>query len=499
MKRFVLLSFILFIVNIALAQFSTMFNDTLRPFGDGAYTFDGICKDDSFYYVLGGVNNYQPKWGLMLLKLDKNGVIINRKKYGDTLIYYASYPYNSIEIMNNNLLFISQMTDSLQVVKGFVIAVDKHTLDTLWTRTYPHPDTSSILSNADKFSDLTAIKSTPDGNFILAGNYMSAGSLRSYLMKIDSLGNVLWTKTYNNYSGFYEIGISSDSSFYLPCTRNNTLKLINVDKSGLYKWEVGFNSNSNPSYPISISVVNNVYIVVSSSYWYDLTNSLRGITISKINIITKSISWEKNYILFNNFTGITLHQAMGVETLSNGSIIVSGTVSKTGADRNGVILKLNSNGDSLWTKTYHYGNPNYDDCQLNDLIVTDDGGFMGVGFLWSQMVGVNDAAWMFKTDANGVVGWESPKAQSRDKHFKLYPNPALDYTTLSYNCKFANMTYSIVDMQGKTLITASLKTIEDLSSNEILIDLSKLSIGSYQILIKTNNTLLWSEKLIITK
>jgi hypothetical protein len=83
--------------------------------------------------------------------------------------------------------------------------------------------------------------------------------------------------------------------------------------------------------------------------------------------------------------------------------------------------------------------------------------------------------------------------------FKIYPNPTKDYTTLSYNCKFANMSYSILDMVGKTLLTKSLITIEDKNANEILIDLSFLSGGSYQILIKSNNTTLWSEKLLISK
>ena len=91
------------------------------------------------------------------------------------------------------------------------------------------------------------------------------------------------------------------------------------------------------------------------------------------------------------------------------------------------------------------------------------------------------------------------KSSITNSEFKLYQNPAHDYITLSYNCRFANMTYSIIDIQGKTLITASLKTIEVMSSNEVLVDLSKLSMGSYQILIKSNNTTLWSEKLIITK
>ena len=64
-----------------IAQFSTMFNDTLRPFGDGAYSLDNVCQDDSFYYGLGCVNNFQSNWQLMLLKMDKNGAITDRKKY----------------------------------------------------------------------------------------------------------------------------------------------------------------------------------------------------------------------------------------------------------------------------------------------------------------------------------------------------------------------------------------------------------------------------------
>jgi len=85
------------------------------------------------------------------------------------------------------------------------------------------------------------------------------------------------------------------------------------------------------------------------------------------------------------------------------------------------------------------------------------------------------------------------------RDFKIYPNPTIDYTTLSYNCKFANMSYSILDMQGKTIVKKSLKTIEDKEANEVLINLGNLSNGSYQIIIKTGDSVLWSEKLIITE
>lgn len=90
----------------------------------------------------------------------------------------------------------------------------------------------------------------------------------------------------------------------------------------------------------------------------------------------------------------------------------------------------------------------------------------------------------------------SPKS-TVENEFKLYPNPALDYTTLSYPCKSANMSYSIIDIQGKTLITKPLQTVEAKNSNEVLINLSGLDKGTYQIIIKSIDLILWSEKLVI--
>ena len=90
-------------------------------------------------------------------------------------------------------------------------------------------------------------------------------------------------------------------------------------------------------------------------------------------------------------------------------------------------------------------------------------------------------------------------ANSSKDEFKLYPNPALDYTTLSYNCRFENMTYSIVDINGRVLSSHQLETIEAAETNEVLIDLQSLSSGNYQIIIKTNDLTLWTEKLIITE
>jgi len=88
---------------------------------------------------------------------------------------------------------------------------------------------------------------------------------------------------------------------------------------------------------------------------------------------------------------------------------------------------------------------------------------------------------------------------SRCNTFKLYPNPAHNYTTLQYNCRYANLSYSIYDTQGKALIYGKLKTMDDISLYEKLIDLSILSSGNYQIVIKSENRTIYTDKNIVTK
>ena len=53
-------------------------------------------------------------------------------------------------------------------------------------------------------------------------------------------------------------------------------------------------------------------------------------------------------------------------------------------------------------------------------------------------------------------------------NFKIFPNPANDYVTLSYNCELSNLTYTINDLQDRLIIKGELETIEGLNTNKIL-------------------------------
>ena len=482
---------------------NAQFNDTIKPFGYGSYDFSCLARDDSFYYFLGGVNNSEPVWSNMIVKFNNAFDVVNKKKYFDTIWRTADYPYNSIVVNKNQILICPQKTKTdLTAAFGKIICINKHSLDTLWSKTILHPDT--LVANqpsSGQFSDLTSIKSTPDGGYILTGNYNKncvSGDMRSFLLKIDSLGNVQWRRTYNEYYTFFDIEIAQDSGYLVPSGLNgtNAIQLVKFDKNGDYEWKTRVMYNALAGYPLSLSIQDSQYAITSSYYLYDTDNFYTGVNISKVDINTKTLLWEKDFILYRTVENITLHEAMGVEVLLDGSIIVSGTLRQYGSDNRAFILKLNTNGDSLWTKTYNFKNTTTARCQLNDLMVCEDGGFLGVGFDYNYSP---TTAWLFKTDANGVVGWEEHPPMAEHFEAKVYPNPAINFATLQYNCNYSNMSYEIIDISGKVHRNGAIEGQANSTVCEVLIPLNNLSPGQYQFIIKTGELTLWSEKMIITK
>ncbi len=482
----------------SLAQFSTTLNDTLKPFGDGSSNFDCICSDDSFYYALGGVNNSDPQWSNMIIKFDKNFNIINKRKYIDTLWKNASYPYNTIVVNNKQLVICPQVTNKNQFeVYGKIIAINKYNLDTIWTKIIAHPDTGYVnLPNAQVFSDLTSIKETPEGGYILTGNYnlqCSGADKRSFLLKIDSMGNVEWRKTYSSISYLFDIELTP-SGGYIVINKYGGTNVTILDSIGNILWKKSANNYIGMATSGALSYTDNNSYVVTTPYMYntDTSDPLMGINVFKINILNKQIVFDKKYILYHNIECIGLHQDIGIETTSDGSIIVNGTLEKYGVDKSGFILKLNSYGDSLWTKTYNFSTSNISQSQLNDLILTDDGGFLGVG-LYSAQVGSVWSAWLFKTDSNGTIGWETTVALNA-QDLKIYPNPTADYISIDLNdfSKYKQLNIHITNSELKELDIINIGNGESIKK----INLKNYPSGVYFIRLQNGTEILGIEKVV---
>ena len=128
--------------------------------------------------------------------------------------------------------------------------------------------------------------------------------------------------------------------------------------------------------------------------------------IAKLNN-NADIEWEKTY------GGSSIDEAQSIQQTTDGGYIVAGStfshdgdVTNNNGGNDAWILKLTTNGDIEWQKTYGGSADDY----LNSIKQTTDGGYIAVGGSNSNNgdipnnQGYTDA-WIIKIDTNGNIEW----------------------------------------------------------------------------------------------
>ena len=490
-------------------QTSSYFNKLIFP-QQGTNTINTIIKTDSFYYLSAiylDSTYYNYTQGFQMIKIDLLGNIVKNSIWKDSTdnISYGLFYNNSMVITDSNKIYVCGATlDSLGISNAILICVST-TLDTLWTRTYQHPDTVAAAQiGANIFNSFTAIRQSLDGGFIISGMYnpgcVANADRKAYLLKTDSLGEIDWIRKYNT-DGFYDIELAADSGYYFPAFLNHQAMVFKTDKYGNIQWQLVVNSNNVRGYPMDLELLDSNILYVSSKFVYDITYIKSGITLAKVDIQNQTKLWEKNYIVFNNFTCQSLHQSMGLDILPSGDLVITGTVEMLNPtnsqelNHKGMIMKVNADGDSLWARWHGHGLFK-DDCQIHDVVLTNDGGFLAVGWQWhnnGELFFQN--AWLLKMDSMGcdTAGCDIYDAISRiqirpEINMMLYPNPTSDYFRISADGveQLHGLWLSIIDMQGREVKRIKLQNYPSSTS----IDVSNLSSGIYGVSLYSDEVLL---------
>ncbi len=222
---------------------------------------------------------------------------------------------------------------------------------------------------------------TLDGGYIVTGYTYSygAGSADVYLIKTDSLGDILWTKTYGNlYRDFgHSIAQTSDGGYIIAGgtmsygAGSYDVYLIKTDSLGDTLWVRTYGgADGDCGYSVA-QTSDGGYIV--SGYTYSYGAGSCDVYLMKTDPLGDTL-WTRTYGGADEDCGISVAQT------SDGGYIVSGYTYSYGAGSGDVYLvKTDSLGDTLWTKT-HGGN--YPDYGLS-VIRTPDEGYIITGFTYS--------------------------------------------------------------------------------------------------------------------
>ena len=233
------------------------------------------------------------------------------------------------------------------------------------------------------------VQQTTDGGYIVCGRYNN-GAL---LFKTDSQGDSLWSQVFNvSGNGQAESVQQTADGGYIVCgwggsnSSYNDVWLIKTDLMGNQQWAKEFGgSDDERAYSVQ-QTFDGGYIITGSTQSFG--NGSNDLYLIKTDGNGDSL-WAKIY------GGITSEWGYSVQQTSDGGYIIGGTSSG-----DVWLIKTDSQGDSLWSETL--GGSEFD--QANSVQQTSDGGYIICGTTGNVIEGASDVL-LIKTDSQGDSLW----------------------------------------------------------------------------------------------
>ncbi len=260
-----------------------------------------------------------------------------------------------------------------------------------------------------------AVQQTKDGGYIIAGDTKSygAGHSDAWIIKTDTKGKELWSKTFGGKDDDYAYSIQQtpDDGYIIACVAYSYggAWLIKTDARGKELWNKKFEGGLNSD---SVKFTNDGgYIIAGKS-------NPPGGGLNAWLIKTDAIG--------NNLWNITFDETdfseiFSVQQTSDGGYIAAGHKAPKNSDFDAWLVKLDKHGNLQWDKTYDrikYGG-------AKSVQQTADGGYIFAGRVNLEGYEMSDA-WLVKTDANGTELWSKTFGDAEESEMFRYVQQTSD-------------------------------------------------------------------------
>ncbi len=377
-----------------------------------------------------------------LVRTDSLGDTLWTRRYGGAIDDWG----NSVQQTTDGGYVITGLTNYVNGAYADVYLIKTDSLgDTLWTRTFGGTGDDQGFS----------VRQTADGGYVVAGSTTSfgGGGLNVWLLKFDTNGDTVWTRTYCGAGRAYGSSVqqTADSGYivagttWAPWPANDLVYLVKTNARGDTMW-TGTYGATNYSHGNSVQrTTDGGYIVAGS-----VRSSLSGYDVYLVK--TDSLG---DTLWTRTFGGDSEDMGRSVCQSADGGYVITGYTKSFGAGSyDFYLVKADSSGDTVWTRAC--GGASVDDA--NSVQQTADGGYIIAGETNSYGAGTGDV-WLIKTDSVGNVAVAEPKTSpTRAPALTLTctPNPTTGTTTIHLS-PFASrpspFALRIYDAQGRRVRT----------------------------------------------
>jgi hypothetical protein len=354
--------------------------DTLwtRTYG-GTEADQAFCVDqtaDDGYIVAGQTYSFGAgEADFYLVKANSLGNMVWSRTYGGSDSSYAQS--------------VQQTTDGGYILAGgtysfgagdadFYIVKTDPLGDTLWTRTEGGSDHDWAHS----------VQQTTDGGYIVAGatNSFGAGGYDFYLVKTNSAGGTLWSRTYGGRGDDYGRSVqqTADGGYIVAGYADSfgaggyDIYLVKTDSLGNILWTGTYGGSVDEEGRFVQQTSDGGYVVAGCTRSFGA--GLYDFYLVKTDPLG-TLEWDRTY------GGDSNDRASSVrETNDSGYIVTGGTASFGAGHQDVYLVKTDAHGHSLWTRTY--GGSGRD--RGNSVVQTADGGYTIAGYTTSFGAGGTD-------------------------------------------------------------------------------------------------------------
>lgn len=254
---------------------------------------------------------------------------------------------------------------------------------------------------------------TNDNGYAFTGDIqVGYGNDDLNLVKSDNNGNIVWSYHFGgvNWESGYSLFQTNNNDFIMAGCSNSIngpgpqpydFYVIKTNTNGILIWEKKIGGADN-EWAYSVCKANNNSCIVAGT----TSGFVAGSNIYLVKLdINGNIVWTKTYENGMNVKSI--------QPLTDGNYVVIATNQLFGQPNQMIALKINEEGDTLWTKTYSSNDSYYP----SDCSPSSDGGFVITGYIATDTFSGVDIL-LIKTNTDGNVLW-----------IKTYGNIANEYAS----------------------------------------------------------------------
>lgn len=449
-----------------------------------------VLTDDNGFLIGGSSSSYSiSNSDAIIFKLDSVGNTQWFKIYGGSQQESAKY---MIKDFDGNFVFTGYTSSFGNGSYDVYLVKINSNGDTLFTKSFGGID----------WEEGNHILQLQDSSYLITGYTFSfgAGAKDGYILKVSKEGNLIWDKTfgYQNNEEIYEaLELKNDSSVIFVGYTNSIGNGLNdgwavkIDIDGNQEWETTLGEDFNDEFRSVLKSYDGNYIIYGNSKSRSTNKDKWYVTHNYINTLGEPYS----YIIED---GENANAFLSRVILGNDSTyVLTGFTDKFGGGKNDMFCVIYNryvayqSGPTMGEQENEIG---------NDLKITHDKGYILVGTTNSFGEKGYQNIYVVKNDSTNYSPRYSEEItvnikEERNKNFNIYPNPFSDFFVIKSELINQNTEFELYDLSGKKVYNYSFQ----LSNNQCTIKTNNLENGIYFLKINYSDQNYSFSKLILNK